>query len=81
MLQIDRFLFEDVKKEFSIHKMTGFGIDGDDAQKVDDFEKVRGDFESNQMVLTITEHMKTKEELGRSVITVLNQFIHQTTKV
>ncbi|MEE4115541.1 MAG: DUF4954 family protein [Marinilabiliaceae bacterium] len=81
VLQIDRYLYEDVKKEFSMHKMTGFGIDGDDEQKYNDFERVRGEFDTNEMVLVITGHMKNKEELGQSVLRVLNQFIHQTSKV
>ncbi|MEZ5011702.1 MAG: DUF4954 family protein [Bacteroidales bacterium] len=31
VLEIDSYLYEDARKEFSLLKMTGFGIDGDES--------------------------------------------------
>jgi hypothetical protein len=37
VLGIDRFLYEDARKEFSMSKMTGFGVDGQDGARELDF--------------------------------------------
>ncbi|MBS0012269.1 MAG: DUF4954 family protein [Bacteroidales bacterium] len=71
VLTIDRYLYEDASKEFSLLKRAGFGIDGEEADKELDFESVRGEFETNQMVTLIREHMETKEKLGEEIITGL----------
>jgi hypothetical protein len=68
VLAIDRFLYEDARKEFSLTKMTGFGVDGQNGARELDFAQVRGDFEKNETVKAIHIHMKTKEELGNELI-------------
>jgi hypothetical protein len=68
VLGIDRYLYEDAKKEFSLTKMTGFGVDGQNGAREQDFAQVRGEFEENETVKAIKVHMKTKEELGNSLI-------------
>ncbi|MCL3780968.1 DUF4954 family protein [Prolixibacteraceae bacterium JC049] len=68
VLGIDQMLYEDARKEFSLGKMTGFGIDGENGSKERDFESVRGDFETNETVIAIRKHMKDKEELGNILI-------------
>lgn len=68
VLTIDRFLYEDAKKEFSMTKMTGFGVDGINGARERDFAQVRGDFEKNETVKAIRMHMKTKEDLGNEII-------------
>lgn len=68
VLEIDRYLYEDAKKEFSLTKMTGFGVDGQNGARELDFAQVRGEFEENETVKTIKAHMKTKEELGCAII-------------
>lgn len=68
VLGIDRFLYEDAQKEFSLTKMTGFGVDGQNGARELDFAQVRGEFEENETVKAIRLHMKTKEELGDSII-------------
>src|SRR5690606_37441537 len=67
VLGIDRLLYEDAKKEFSMAKMTGFGVDGQNGSRELDFAEVRGEFEKNDTVKAIQVHMKTKEELGNSI--------------
>jgi len=71
VVDLDRMLYEDARKEFTLSSMTGFGIDGDDEVKKRDFEQVRGDFEKNGVVLAILDHIKVKTELGDDLITRL----------
>jgi carbonic anhydrase/acetyltransferase-like protein (isoleucine patch superfamily) len=68
VLGIDRFLYEDARKEFSMSKMTGFGVDGQDGARELDFAEVRGEFDENETVKAIKEHMDKKERLGSRVI-------------
>jgi len=71
VLTIDNYLYDDASKEFSLLKRTGFGIDGEEADKELDFESVRGEFETNQMVVSIREHMAAKKKLGEEIISKL----------
>ena len=68
VLEIDRYLYEDAKKEFSLTKMTGFGVDGQNGARELDFAQVRGEFEKNETVIAINDHMNTKENLGNELI-------------
>ncbi|RIH67268.1 DUF4954 family protein [Mariniphaga sediminis] len=68
VLEIDRLLYEDAKKEFSLTKMTGFGVDGQNGARELDFAEVRGDFEKNETVKAIHVHMQNKENLGNELI-------------
>ena len=71
VIGLDRQLYEDAKKEFSMASMTGFGADGTKADKELDFEQVRGDFESNTFVNAVLDHIRTKEALGDEFISRL----------
>jgi hypothetical protein len=73
VVDLDRMLYEDARKEFALSSMTGFGIDGDDVVKKRDFEQVRGDFEKNPVVLAILDHIKIKSELGDELIARLKR--------
>ncbi|MCW0483587.1 DUF4954 family protein [Gaoshiqia sediminis] len=73
VVQIDRMLYEDAKKEFRMDAMTGFGIDGDQRIKQLDFEKVRGRFEDNDFVKEILNHIERKTDLGSRVIQQLQE--------
>lgn len=68
VVELDKLLYEDARKEFTLSSMTGFGIDGDEEVKRLDFEQVRGDFEKNKVVLAILDHIKIKSELGDELI-------------
>jgi hypothetical protein len=69
---IDRLLLEDAKKEFAMSKMTGFGIDGCENVRFKDFASVRGEFEKNQFVRSIYDHIRKKENLGNMIIASMN---------
>lgn len=65
---LDRMVYEDAKKEFSLTSMTGFGADGSKEEQVLDFEQVRGVFESNPFVTAVLKHIEMKTALGNELI-------------
>ena len=46
-------IFSDSKKEYNDEARIGYGLDGDDAARVADFEAVRGTAETNKVVRKI----------------------------
>jgi UDP-3-O-[3-hydroxymyristoyl] glucosamine N-acyltransferase len=70
---LDRMVYEDAKKEFSLASMTGFGADGSRVEKELDFEQVRGDFESNPFVKAVLKHIEDKTALGDELISRLKK--------
>ena len=72
---LDKLVYEDAKKEFSLTSMTGFGADGSREEQVRDFEEVRGVFESNPFVTAVLEHIKVKTELGNELIDRLKNLL------
>ena len=72
VIGLDRLLYEDAQKEFSLAAMTGFGADGTKLEKEMDFEQVRGDFESNSFVTAVLDHIRVKEALGDELISRLS---------
>ena len=68
VIGLDNLLYKDAKKEFSLTSMTGFGVDGSDKEKQEDFEGVRGAFESNPFVTAVKEHIIAKRALGDELI-------------
>jgi len=75
VVQIDKMLYDDARKEFKLNAMTGFGIDGDKKIKQSDFEQVRGKFEENDFVKEIQQHIKKKTDLKKRVLIQLNAII------
>jgi hypothetical protein len=73
VIDLDKMLYEDARKEFTLSSMTGFGIDGGADIKKSDFEQVRGDFESNSVVAAIQDHIKKKTSLGDELIERLSR--------
>lgn len=68
VIGLDKMVYEDAKKEFSLSAMTGFGADGTRVEKEMDFEQVRGDFESNPFVTAVVQHIEVKNALGDELI-------------
>ena len=68
VVKLDHLIYSDAQKEFNLNSKTGFGVDGDENQKHQDFESVRGSFESNPFVLEVLNHIKIKTELGDELI-------------
>ena len=68
VIQLDKILYQDAKKEFSLSSRTGFGADGSDEEQELDFENVRGNFKKNPFVDALLKHMERKTDLGNRVI-------------
>jgi len=69
---LDNMLYEDAKKEFNLQSQTGFGIDGNDEDKMHDFEQVRGRFDDNSFVRNCIEHKQRKKALAETTIALLS---------
>ena len=65
---LDKMVYADAKKEFSLSAMTGFGADGSREEMEQDFEQVRGVFESNPFVTAVLQHIEAKTALGNELI-------------
>lgn len=68
VVSLDKVIYEDAKKEFSLSAQTGFGADGNNDEQRLDFEQVRGVFEQNTFVSTVLNHIEEKTNLGNSII-------------
>lgn len=67
VIQLDKMVYSDARKEFDMNSQTGFGVDGDKSQQAADFESVRGSFEKNDFVKAVSEHIERKTLLGNSM--------------
>lgn len=68
VISMDKTLYEDAKKEFTLTTQTGFGVDGGDLRRQKDFENVRGAFDENPFVVEVQKHIAVKEALGNELI-------------
>jgi hypothetical protein len=68
VVDLDKLLYEDAKKEFDLISRTGFGADGDEETKAQDFYNVRGKFEENPFVKEVLRHIEVKTALGQELI-------------
>jgi len=69
---LDKILYNDAKKEFSLSAQTGFGADGNNDEQRLDFEQVRGIFEQNTFVSSILQHIEEKTKLGNDLTSRIN---------
>lgn len=65
---LDRMLYEDARKEFSIVSRIGFGPDGSRQCRDADFLNVRGDFENDPFVRMVLDHITSKQALGNDLL-------------
>jgi hypothetical protein len=75
VISLDKMMYEDAKKEFSLQAQTSFGIDGSDDIKILDFENVRGKFASHPAVMEIMEHIELKSNKAKYVLTKLKNIL------
>ncbi len=75
VVTLDRMLYDDARKEFSLASRTGFGADGTRTEKDMDFEQVRGDFESNPFVVAVLKHIENKSALAEELIGRISHLI------
>ncbi|MDE6134567.1 MAG: DUF4954 family protein, partial [Muribaculaceae bacterium] len=69
---LDRMLYDDARKEYSLVSRIGFGADGPRECRDADFEQVRGDFDSDPFVRMVLEHIEKKRALGQNLIARLD---------
>ena len=72
VIGLDKMVYEDAKKEFSLSSRISFGLDGNRYTQKIDFESVRGVFEENDFVKAVIEHIDVKTELGNDLLSRLN---------
>jgi len=73
VVELDRMLSADTKKEFTVAAQIGFGIDGDNQSRQVDFRQVRGTFEDNSFVREIERHIAAKTALADELIARLEK--------
>lgn len=73
VVNLDWQVYNDAKKEFSLNSMISFGADGSVDEMKQDFEQVRGVFESNPFVTTVLDHIDEKTALGEELINRIGQ--------
>ena len=72
VVELDRMLYADARKEFSLSAHTGFGFDATSPHIAErDFEQVRGDFDNNPFVTATIEHIERKSALGDKIMSLL----------
>jgi len=71
VVRLDKILYDDAQKEFSLSAQTGFGADGNNDEQRLDFEQVRGVFEQNTFVSSILQHTEEKSKLRDELIEVM----------
>ncbi len=73
VVELDRMLYDDARKEFAAPAQIGFGVDGDQASRKADFEQVRGTFDDNAFVREIEGHIARKTTLADELIAKLER--------
>jgi len=74
VIKLDQLIYSDAKKEFNQTSKTAYGVDGNEEQADQDFESVRGNFESDTFVKEIANHIKTETETAENLIHKLSKF-------
>jgi hypothetical protein len=75
VVAFDQQLYDDAKKEFSPMTRVGFGLDGDEQKVSDDFEAVRGTFETHPFVEAVKNHRAEKSQQADDMIVRLKALI------
>jgi hypothetical protein len=68
VVELDRLLYADARKEFTATAQIGYGVDGDDEIRTGDFAAVRGTFERDGFVREIEQHIASKTRLADELI-------------
>ncbi|MDE6278305.1 MAG: DUF4954 family protein, partial [Muribaculaceae bacterium] len=64
VVALDQMLLDDARKEFSLSSSTGFGADGRPDTRSEDFRQVRGEFQSDDFVRMVRQHITEKSALA-----------------
>ena len=75
VVSLDKMMYEDASKEFTLKSQTGFGIDGEAETRLSDFGNVRGEFTTHPAVMDILDHIEKKSNLALKVRQKLSAII------
>lgn len=67
-IKLNNMILKDAEKEFDQTSRIGFGIDGDDKIRDEDFDNVRGKYEENKFVLELKKESEGITSLAESLI-------------
>ena len=70
-LKLNNMTIKDAQKEFDSNSKTGFGIDGDHANRDIDFKEVRGTFDENSFVKRLQAESQEIEEIASRWLSIL----------
>jgi hypothetical protein len=70
-VKLNNLVLLDAKKEFGVACRIGYGIDGDDAVREQDFEAVRGRYEDNKFVCALVEETRQAQAQADELIRLL----------
>jgi len=73
VIELDNILKKDAEKEFSRKSQVGYGYNNDEEVRKQDFANVMGEYESNQFVNMIDEHIERKRKRAKEIINNLKQ--------
>jgi hypothetical protein len=65
-------ILKDAEKEFDQASKIGFGLDGDEEVRVNDFENVRGKYDENKFVKEIRKESEKIIANSESMINLIN---------
>lgn len=71
-IKLNNMTMKDAGKEFDANSKIGFGIDGDAAIRDQDFEAVRGDYETNKFVVGLQQENRDIEERAEKLKASIN---------
>lgn len=69
----NNMVLKDAEKEFDAFSHIGFGPDGDENEKIADFENIRGNYETNSFILGLKEESKNIVKRFERLKNQLNQ--------
>ncbi|MEN8249865.1 MAG: DUF4954 family protein [Bacteroidota bacterium] len=71
-IRMKNMILKDAEKEFDQNSKIGFGIDGDEQTRDDDFEAIRGSYDGNSFVKSIRQEIEDLSEKTKVIISKLN---------
>lgn len=72
--KLNNMILKDAEKEFDQLSKIGFGIDGNEQERDEDFENVRGSFEENKFVIQLKEESELITKKAARMIEFIKSF-------
>jgi hypothetical protein len=72
-IKLNNMILKDAEKEFDQLSKIGFGLDGNEKERNDDFENVRGKFEENKFVVELQNESGQIKLKADNLISYLNK--------